>query len=277
MKKYYFLGLSLLMLGTFLAARIAFPQAAPALAQTILAPAQVGVSPVTQQAPASTQTFVATPTPASTSTQSAVSQTPTTNSKKTSACLPQSPYVPKNVDLAKVRAEWIKWYNAARKANGLPAYTYDPNLDRTATLWSDLAKQKGKIAHTRPGQTVYYDYKRMVSWFKTLGLTFPNVKGQTFVENIGWDYYGCSPSAADCTDQMIASIKHTYNFFIGEKNKKYRAHYDSIMGKQFKKIGLGLAVDPISKKYYLTVHYATAVNGTAKNPDGTDVRACTEV
>jgi len=192
------------------------------------------------------------------------------------ACLPQSPYVPKNVDLAKVRTAWLSWYNAARKANGLPAYAYDPNLDRTATLWSDLAKQKGKIAHKRPGQTVYYDYQRMVSWFKTLGLTFPNVKGMTFVENIGWDYYGCSASSADCTDQMIASIQHTYNFFIGEKNKKYRAHYDSIMGKQFKKIGLGLAVDSISKKYYLTVHYATAVTGTAKNPDGTDVQSCTE-
>jgi uncharacterized protein YkwD len=188
--------------------------------------------------------------------------------------LPQSPYVPKNVDLAKVRAAWLSWYNAARKKNGLGPYVYDPNLDRTATLWSDLARQKGSIAHKRPGQKVYYDYKRMVSWFKGLGLTFPNVKGLTFVENIGWDRYACSASSSDCTDAMISSIQSTYNFFMGEKGKKYSPHYDSIMGKYFTKIGLGIAVDPVSKKYFLTVHYATAVDGHAKNPDGTAVQAC---
>lgn len=197
------------------------------------------------------------------------STTKTTN--KNLSCVPQSAYVPANVDLAKVRAAWLSLYNGARAANGLAAYSYDPNLDRTATYWSNVSKQNGTITHSRPGQKVYYDYKRMVSWFKNLGLTFPNVKGKTFVENIGWDRYACSASDADCTDEMISSIKSTYNFFIGEKNKKYRAHYDSIMSPEFKKIGLGIAVDLTKKKYYLTVHYATAVDGHAKNSDGTVV------
>jgi len=189
------------------------------------------------------------------------------------SCLPVAAYVPKNVDLAKVRADWLSLYNKARAKNGLGPLTYDPNLDRTATLWSNLAKQKGTIVHKRPGQTVYYDYKRMVSWFKDQGLTFTNVKGSTFVENIGWDYYGCSASEDDCTAQMTSAIQHTYNFFMGEKGKKYSPHYDSIMGANYKKIGLGIAVDPVKHKYYLTVHYATAVNGQAKNADGTPV-AC---
>jgi len=202
-----------------------------------------------------------------------LSQTALASPGTENVCLPVAPYVPQNVDLAKVRATWLSWYNGARAADGLPAYAYDPNLDRTATLWSDLAKQKGTIVHKRPGQSAYYDYGRMVSWFKNSGLTFSSVKGETFVENIGWDYYGCSTSSDDCTNQMIDAVRHTYNFFMGEKGKKYAPHYESVMNPEYKKIGLGIAVDPVKHKYYLTVHYATEVEGQAKNADGSPV-AC---
>ena len=177
------------------------------------------------------------------------------------------------VDMSKIRDAWLGWYNDARKKNGLGTFAYDANLDRTALVWSEVAVKKGKIEHKRPGQTKYYDYKRMVSWFKEQGLTFSQVGKSTFVENIGWDYYSCPASSADCTDNLIASIKHTYNFFIGEKGKKYHAHYDSIMNKNYKKIGLGIAVDPVKKRYYLTVHYAT--NVIAKSDTAKNIAACT--
>lgn len=177
------------------------------------------------------------------------------------------------VDMMKVRDAWLGWYNGARKQNGLGTFVYDANLDRTALVWSRLAVEKGTITHKRSGQTKYYDYTRMVSWFKGQGLTFAQVGKSTFVENIGWDYYSCPATTTDCTDNLIASIKHTYNFFIGEKGKKYRAHYDSIMNKNYKKIGLGIAVDPVKKRYYLTVHYATDV--IAKSDTAKSIAACT--
>lgn len=163
------------------------------------------------------------------------------------------------VDMEKVRTAWLGWYNDARKKNGLGTFTYDANLDATALKWSETAVERGSITHKRTGQTAYYDYKRMVSWFKNQGVSFKNVQGSTFVENIGWDYYSCPADAKDCTDKLIASIKHTYNFFMGEKGKKYHAHYDSIMNKRYRKIGLGITVDPAKKRYYLTVHYAVEV------------------
>lgn len=183
-----------------------------------------------------------------------------------SACTDNVPDLPR-VDLAKVRAAWLSWYNEAREKNGRGLLEYERNLDRTALEWSESAREKGTITHKRPGQKAYYDYRRMVSWFKERGLSFPSVNGSTFVENIGWDYYSCPDSTADCTEKLIASIRKTYNFFMSEKGKKYRAHYDSIMNGNYKKIGLGIAVDPVKKRYYLTVHYATdvvAVNETAK-------------
>lgn len=173
-------------------------------------------------------------------------------------CAADLPELPR-VDLSRVRAAWLSWYNEARRNNGLGLFEYDENLHRTALTWSESAKAKGAITHKRSGQTAYYDYKRMVSWFKEQGLTFPSVKGSTFVENIGWDYYSCPASEDDCTDRLISSIKKTYNFFMSEKGKKYRAHYDSIMNKNYRKIGLGITVDASKKRYYLTVHYATDV------------------
>jgi len=175
--------------------------------------------------------------------------------------------IPQNVDMEKVRATWISWYNNARAQNGLGPYVYDESLNMTAGNWSFYAKKRGYIDHKRAAQKSYYDYKKVGAWFAEKGVSFVRGSGRSdYVENIGWDYYSCSK--ADCTEELIASIKHTYNFFIGEKNKKYRAHYDSIMNKNYKKIGLGVAVDSAKKKYYLTVHYATdvvAVNDTAKN------------
>jgi hypothetical protein len=46
---------------------------------------------------------------------------------------------------------------------------------------------------------------------------------------------------------------------MAEKDKAYKAHYNSIMNKYFKEIGLGIAVDRSTHKYYLTVHYGTEI------------------
>ncbi len=161
--------------------------------------------------------------------------------------------------MTKVRDAWLSWYNTARAQNGLKPYVYNEALNETAANWSFYSEKKGSIDHKRAGQKSYYDYKKVGAWFASKGVTFATrTSGNSdYVENIGWDYYSCSK--ADCTDDLIASIKSTYNFFIGEKNKKYRAHYESIMNKSYHEIGMGIAVDPAKKKYYLTVHYGTDV------------------
>lgn len=171
--------------------------------------------------------------------------------------------LPENINMTKVRETWLKWYNDARAAENLPAYTYNSQLDRTAIIWSEYSEDKGNITHTRPGSTAYYDYQGIMQWFKNQGVTFRSVNGSTYVENIGWDYYNCPASNEDCTDQLIKSIRNTFNFFMSEKGKAYTAHYDSIIHPNFKQIGLGISVDPARKKYYLTVHYATELTSNA--------------
>lgn len=165
--------------------------------------------------------------------------------------------VPKNVDMEKVKEAWTAWTNGARAEMGLSAYTYNDQLAYTSTLWSNKAKGRGYIDHKRNGQTAYYDYEMIRDWFKYWDLTFENVNRATFTENIGWSPYSCNE--ADCSQKMIAAIRHTFDFFMSEKGKSYRPHYNSIMNNYFKEIGMGISVDTEKKKLYLTIHYGTKI------------------
>ena len=97
----------------------------------------------------------------------------------------------------------------------------------------------------------------MVDWFADLDLRFKNISRITFTENIGYGYYNCKYS--DCTGALIQAVKSTFNFFMSEKGRAYAPHYDSIVNPHYRQIGLGIALDASSKKYYLTVHYGTEI------------------
>jgi len=172
-------------------------------------------------------------------------------------CNPLGDEVPANVDMARVRATWLQWYNEARVADGLYAYTYNHQLDRSAIAWSETNKAKGVMDHKRSPGDAYYDYAKITAWFADLGLVFKNVNRVTHTENIGWGIYHCSKS--DCTDDLIKSIRTTFDFYMAEKDQAYKAHYNSVMNAYFKEIGLGIAIDPVSGKYYLTTHYGTEI------------------
>lgn len=180
-----------------------------------------------------------------------------------SLCKQSEADMPANINMDIVRSTWLAWTNAARSENGLNPYSYDAALNRTSTIWAQYSKNRGYINHKRPTQAAYYDYKIIEAWFKNLGVEFKNVNRITFSESINWGIYQCSES--DCTDTFIKSMRTGFDFFMSEKGKKYKPHYDSIMNSEFQKIGLGIAIDKASDKYYLTVHYGTEItSGAAK-------------
>ncbi|MBU1445801.1 S-layer homology domain-containing protein [Patescibacteria group bacterium] len=177
-----------------------------------------------------------------------------------SPCTQLGEDIPANVDMGRVRATWLDWYNDVRADLDLAPYIYNDQLNRTAIIWSELAEDRGYIDHKRPGYTAYYDYYGILNWFENLGISFEAQGGYTYVENIAWEMYYCKDTEPDCTDAMINSIRKGFNFFVSEKGTSYTAHYDSIINPAFKEIGLGIAVDPTKNKYYLTVHYATKIS-----------------
>lgn len=162
--------------------------------------------------------------------------------------------LPANIDMERVRGAWLDWYNDYRATLGLHAYAPDATLERTASNWSYFSVKRGTIDHKRAWKAAYYDYKGIESWFSKFGVAFKNVRGKTFTENIGWGVYSCSDD--DCTDELIASIRSTFDFFMSEKGKAYRSHYNTIVSPDFTKMGMGIGLDAASKRYYLTAHFA---------------------
>lgn len=69
--------------------------------------------------------------------------------------------------------------------------------------------------------------------------------------------YSCK--STDCTDALIKAIRSTYDMYLREKNKKSRPHYNALINKNFRVMGLGVVIDEKAKTYYLTVHYGTEV------------------
>lgn len=162
---------------------------------------------------------------------------------------------PTNVDMQRVRDTWLGWYNDYRASLDLAPYTSDATLDRTASNWSYYSVKRGTIDHKRAWQAPYYDYKGIESWFGKFGVTFKNVSGKTYTENIGWGVHSCAED--DCTDQLIAAIRSTFDFFMSEKGMAYRPHYNAIVSDKFAKMGMGIGLNHATKRYYLTAHFAT--------------------
>jgi uncharacterized protein YkwD len=160
-----------------------------------------------------------------------------------------------NVDMQQVRTAWLKLFNDERATLGRHELTYDSRLDATALEWSQFMADENEVTHKRPGQTEYYDYNLIKNWFSDRGLNFANVNRVTFSENIGMGVYSCN--ADDCTQALIESINSTFDFYMGEKNKEYQPHYNSMTNQYFNTIGLGIHVK--DNRYYLTVHYATEI------------------
>jgi len=161
-------------------------------------------------------------------------------------------YTSGNVDFVKIKNTWIDRHNNERKSLWLNPYTWSLNLDKTAQKWADYLLSQNKTTHKRLAKDWYYNYVSMQNWFNNLWVYFVG-SSTNFSESIGWWYQKCKK--ADCTDSLTKSIKSTFNFFMSEKWKWYRPHYNGIIMKKFNLIWLGVAVG--SWKYYLVTHYGT--------------------
>lgn len=160
------------------------------------------------------------------------------------------------VDMHRVRTEWLSWYNDVRRDLGLGSYSYDGRLDATAHAWNiRFAEWKWQNHHRRSPSDSYYNFAKISEWFKNLGIEWKVLGWATTTENVWYGYYRCTQS--DCTDELIASIRTTFEFFMSEKGKSYDAHYRSIVQPYFTKIGMDIITEPNENRYYLTVHYVT--------------------
>ena len=166
------------------------------------------------------------------------------------------------VQVEKAQKIWLSWNNRLRRRLKLQPYTLNPYLTATAMEWAALSVPKGGIDHKRTPEASYYDYAAIEQWFLDRGLAFKNVNRITFTENIGWNTWNCSSD--DCTRELVRAMQQTYRFFLSERGKASRPHWNSLVNPEFKEIGIGFAVDPIKKQVYIAIHYGTEI--TSQRP-----------
>jgi len=159
--------------------------------------------------------------------------------------------IPK-VDLARVRTVWLSLHNTERKNTSLTPFIYSSALEWTATTWAKYLANLGKTTglHKRIGSNSTYSYPVMTQRFLDQWIVFAQKDGTLFSESIGRNFYSCKKT--DCTDDLIKSIKKSRTFFMSEKWKKYRPHYNAIVGK-FSTMWLWVVI--VGNRYYLVSHY----------------------
>ena len=160
-----------------------------------------------------------------------------------------------NVDLDRVRATWLSWHNTERQTKWLTPFTYSSALEGTASTRAQHLADIKTTTHRRKSTDGYYSYASIKSWFVDQWIVFSDTGQKSsllFTENIWWNIYSCKK--ADCTDDFIAAIKKSRKFFMSEKGKTYKPHYNAIMG-DFSRVGMWVAL--VGNKYYLVAHYTT--------------------
>ena len=161
-----------------------------------------------------------------------------------------------HVDMIQVRAAWLSWYNEYRSSLSLWRYKYESRLDQSAHDWNrEFALGKWENHHRRNPWDSYYDFPVIDAWFSQKGINPKVINRSKHTENVWYGYYNCTRS--DCTNDLIASIRTTWNFFMSEKGKSYDAHYRTIINPYFTKTGMDIITVPSEKRYYLTAHFIT--------------------
>lgn len=171
-----------------------------------------------------------------------------------------SAFAQDDFDADRVEKAWLEWTNTERTLVWAPTIASHSGLTQTAKIWSIESEKRGEMSHKRTNKSSYYDYKEIEKWFVNQGFKFKNISRKTFSESIGYGTVKC-PKEGDCTDALITATKSTWKFFMSEKWKQYAPHYKAIVMPEFRLMGIGVELDKSSKRYYITVHYATEVVG----------------
>lgn len=180
--------------------------------------------------------------------------------KKQNAILNQSnleeiQYIPK-VDYTIVRTKWLEKHNTARAKQWINDLESNYKLNKTAQTWANYLAENNipsGSTHKRNKTDSYYDYNKILNRFESQNVLFIDTGSTAFSENIGYGYYKACTSD-DCTEKLLHATQSTRDFFIGEYSRNW-PHYRALMSTNFGQIGIGIARNQNTKRYYVVVHY----------------------
>lgn len=163
-----------------------------------------------------------------------------------------------NIDVEKVRNAILTRHNEERKFLGLNPYSYNMDLEWSATTRANKIASAHKTSnfHPRNNWDWYYNYNSMLTRFYNLWIKFPtNIWwwSSSFSESIWYNTYKCSKN--NCTDELINAIKKTRTGLIMKEKSSNGSHYKAATMKHFTQMWIGIAIDKDYNRYYLVLHY----------------------
>ncbi len=192
-----------------------------------------------------------------TSSSKTTSNKSTTTQKISKSNLPHISDNFSNINVQKVRDAILSWHNEERNNIWVNAYTYNLDLEWSATVWANKLVESGKTKnlHLRNSGDWYYGYNSILDWFSNLWINFPKSSnwGASFSETIWRNVYKCNKS--DCTQDLINAIEKTWTWLIMKEKSGNGSHYRAAAMKYFTQMGAWIAIDEENNRYYIVIHY----------------------
>lgn len=189
----------------------------------------------------------------------------TTTSENFSNSTKELPHLPDNfpnIDERSVRKAILSRHNEERRSVWANPYTYNLDLEWTATIRSNNLANSHKTSnlHPRKPSDWYYNYDSMLNRFSNLWIKFWTApKGAAaFSESIWYGYYKCTKS--DCTQDLITAIKKTRTNLIMKEKANNGSHYKAAVMKHFTQMWAWVTIDKANNRYYLVIHYGVNLN-----------------
>ncbi len=162
-----------------------------------------------------------------------------------------------NIDVQAVRKAVLTRHNEERKSVWVGYYTYNLDLEWSATVWANKLADSHKTSnlHPRNPGDWYYNYDSMQNRFSGLWIKFSKAPkwAAAFSETIWYGYYKCSKS--DCTQDLIDAVKKTRTWLIMKEKSSGGSHYKAATMKHFTQMWAWVAIDKTNNRYYVVLHY----------------------
>lgn len=136
----------------------------------------------------------------------------------------------------------------------------DPKLMQTAQERAEyLAKNTIAAAnvHKRSPEDGYYDYSIIKQRFADHNVSFINDSGITFSESVAYEYVKCPDD--NCDKELLEATKKARQFLYESEKARSWVHYRAIIQPRFQKIGIGIAINKETNRYYIVLHYGTEI------------------
>lgn len=158
-----------------------------------------------------------------------------------------------NINQEIIENKRLQLHNQERSSLWLNNFIINTQLNNTAQKRANYLASINNSTHKRKVSDWYYNYDSIKYWFQENWIEFSKEENwiASFSENIAQQTYKCSQN--DCTQYFLWQIDKWFQFFMWEKNKSYKPHYNAISSPYFQEIWLWYA--KVWNRFFIVTHY----------------------